>query len=121
MKQLDDMIEEALRAEDADMLEALKEKGYFANALGMFRGPQGWVVWVVMIVQATMFLVGVWCAIRFFGTTDLLPAIRWGISAAVLMIMATNLKMSLAPQMQAERILREVRRLELMVVSDRRD
>ncbi len=116
MTKLDEMIERALRDEDADLVRDLQEKGYFANAFGMFRGPQGWVAWVVMIVQAALFLIGLWCAIRFFGATEVLAALKWGLSAATLMLMATVLKMSLMPQLQAERILREVRRLELVLV-----
>ncbi|SPH18615.1 hypothetical protein DEA8626_02155 [Defluviimonas aquaemixtae] len=119
MTKLDELIEEALRDEDRDILEATAEQGWFALGLSQFRGRLGWVTWLVMIVQATMFIIGVWCAIRFFGATEVLAALKWGLSAAVLMLMATALKMSLMPQLQADRVLREVKRLELIVARQR--
>jgi hypothetical protein len=73
-----------------------------------------------MIVQGAMFLGGVWCAIRFFGATDMLLAVKWGISGAVLMLAATMLKLSLMPQMQADRILRELKRVELLLAAQSR-
>ena len=115
MTKLDELIEEALSAEDRDILEATAEQGWFALGLSQFRGRLGWVTWVVMIVQATMFLIGLWCAVQFFSANELLPAFKWGLSGAVLMLMATALKMSLMPQMQADRVLRELKRLELIV------
>ena len=45
----------------------------------------------------------------------MLPALKWGLSAATLALMATQLKLSLTPQMQADRIIRELKRIELML------
>lgn len=119
MRKLDDLIEEALKDQDRAILEATEEQGWFALGRSQFRGKLGWVTWVIMIVQAALFLVGVWCAVRFFGATEALIALKWGLSAAVLMIMATILKTSLMPQIQAERILRELKRVELMLAERR--
>ncbi|AXS39100.1 DUF6768 family protein [Breoghania sp. L-A4] len=117
MDKIDKLIEEALKSEDRALLEDTKELGYFALGLNQFRGRLGWVTWVIMVVQGAMFLGGVWCAVRFFGATEVLPALKWGLSAAVLMLAATTLKLSLAPQMQADRILRELKRVELMLLN----
>lgn len=115
MNKIDRMIEEALSEEDRAIAEATAERGWFALALGTFRGKLGWITWVVMIVQTTMFGFAVWCGFRFYGATDVLTAVKWGITAAVLTLMATVLKLSLMPQIQADRILRELRRVELMI------
>ncbi len=114
---LDDMIKAALTGEDREILNQTQELGYFELGLSQFGGKLGWVTWVIMIVQATLFFIGVWCAFRFFGTTDVLEAVKWGIPAAVLMLAATQLKLSLAPQMQADRVIREVKRLELLIAT----
>ncbi len=116
MSKLDRLIEEALRDQDRAILEATKEQGYFALALGQFSGKLGWVTWVIMLVQTAMFIAGAWCAVQFFATTDMLAALKWGLSGAVLLLMAIQLKLSLMPQMQADRILRELKRVELMLV-----
>lgn len=117
MDKLDKLIEETLSAEDRALLKDTQELGYFELGMKQFRGKLGWVTWVIMIVQALMFLVGVWCAVRFFGAVDMLDALKWGLSGAVLMLAATVLKLSLVPQMQADRVLRELKRIELMLAA----
>lgn len=117
MDKLDKLIEDALKDEDRLLYENTKELGYFALGLKQFRGKLGWVTWVIMVVQSTMFFASVWCTVQFFGSIDVLSAVKWGIPAAVLMLAATNLKLSLMPQMQADRILRELKRVELMLLN----
>jgi hypothetical protein len=117
MDKLDKLIEQTLSGEDRQLLEDTRDLGYFELALTQFRGKLGWVTWVIMVVQGAMFLTGVWCAVQFFGATDVLVALKWGLSGAVLMLAATALKLSLMPQMQADRILRELKRIELMLAT----
>ncbi len=114
---LDDLIKAALTGQDKDILKETEELGYLALGLSQFGGKLGWVTWVIMVVQAVLFVTGVWCAIQLFASVEVLAAVKWGISSAVLMIMAVQLKLSLAPQMQADRVIREVKRLELLVVN----
>ena len=116
MSKLDRLIEEALRDEDRAILEATKEQGWFELGLGQFRGKLGWVTWVIMLVQTALFIAGVWCAVQFFNANEVLLALKWGLSGAVLLLSAMQLKLSLMPQIQAERILRELKRVELMLV-----
>ena len=115
MDKLDKLIEEALREEDQKIFKQTEELGWFALGLSQFRGKLGWVVWVIMVVQGILFLIGVWCAVQFFGTSDVLMAVKYGLSGAVLILIATSLKFSLMPQMQADRVIRELKRVELML------
>lgn len=117
MDNLDKMIKEAVSQEDQQLLEATQELGYFQLGLKQFGGKLGWVTWVIMIVQILMFLAGVWCAVGFFASSEVLIALKWGLSGAVLLLAATALKLSLMPQMQADRVIREIKRVELMIVS----
>jgi Family of unknown function (DUF6768) len=119
MDKLDQLIEEALRDEDRAIMEATEELGWFHLGMKQFGGKLGWVAWVIMVVQATLFIAGVWCAVQFFGSADMLSALKWGLSGAVLIIVATQLKLSLMPQIQADRVLREVKRLELLILEHR--
>jgi hypothetical protein len=120
MDRLDRMIAEALDDEDRALLDSIEEPGFFALGLGQFRGKLGWVTWVLMVVQTVMFLAAVWCGWHFYTATELLPALKWGLTAAVLAVLATQLKMALVPQMQADRVLRALRRVELMVLQTRK-
>lgn len=116
-KELDDLIEAALNAQDRDILHSTEELGYFQLGLKQFGGKLGWVTWVIMLIQASLFLAGVWCAVQFFGASDLVLVVKYGISGAVLLLMSLIMKMSLWPQMQADRVIREVKRLQLLVAS----
>ncbi len=116
MSRIDDMIAEALSEEDRAIVEATAERGWFRLGADQFRGKLGWVTWVVMIVQTAMFIAAVWAGWHFFNATEVLLAVKWGISAGTLVIAALSMKLSLMPQIQADRILRELRRVELMLV-----
>lgn len=120
MTKLDDLIAEALSAEDKTILRETEELGWFALGAQQFQGKLGWVAGVVMTVQAVLFLAGVWCAVEFFAATEVMAALHWGLPAAVLIVLATILKTSLMPQMQADRVLRELKRVELMIANSQR-
>jgi uncharacterized protein DUF6768 len=117
MDKLDKLIEQALSDEDRQILEDTQELGYFELGFKQFRGKLGWVTWVITIVQTVMFLVSLWFAIRFFAAEDVLAALKWGLPGAVLMLSGFVLKLSLMPQMQADRVLRELKRVELMLAA----
>ncbi|CUH68091.1 hypothetical protein TL5118_02471 [Thalassovita autumnalis] len=111
--EMDKLIAAALSAQDRDILHNTEELGYFQQ----FGGKLGWVTWVIMLIQIALFLAGVWCAVQFFGASDLLLVVKYGISGAVLLLMSLIMKMSLWPQMQADRVIREVKRLQLLLAS----
>jgi len=116
MSKLDRLIEEALSDQDKDIMRETQELGWFALGASQFTGRLGWVASTIMAVQIVMTLVAVWCGVKFFAATDVLLALKWGLPAVALIIMATIIKTSLMPQIQAARILRELKRVELMIV-----
>ena len=112
---LDRMIAEALAEDDT----AMPDPGYFSLAFSIFRGRTAWTNWVVMAVQVVMFLAAVWAGWHFYAATEAVAALKWGLSAATLAIVATQLKMALMPVMQANRVLLAVRKLELRLAQGR--
>ena len=62
MTSIDDLIKEALTAQESEIIESTEELGYFSLAMGLFSGKLGWVSWVIMLVQGAMFVAGVWAA-----------------------------------------------------------
>ena len=114
MTEPDRMIDEALAAEERALLAAIGEdKGFVGQALGLFDGPDSWVNRLLMVVQAMAFLASLWAGWRFFAADDVLTALRFGLPAATLLLMALVIKLSLTPVMQANRVIREIKRLEL--------
>ena len=116
MRDMDQMIDEALDAEERDLLRSIgEEPGFFAQAFGLFAGPAAWVNVLLAFVQGILFIAGVWAAWNFFAATDALAALRWGLPAAVLLLTGLTIKMALWPTLQANRVIRELKRLELQV------
>ena len=114
MDDLDRRIAEALAD---DPLTDPAEPGFYPLAFSLFRGPQGWVAWVLILVQSVMFLAAIWAGWRFYAATEVLAAVKWGLTAATLAILATVIKLSMVPQMQANRVLLALRRLELRLAA----
>jgi len=119
MPDIDELIKEALSEQEAEIVKSTQELGYFPLAMGMFTGKLGWVSWVIMLTQIIMFLAGAWAAWHFFVAEDMLVALKWGLSAGVILLMATQMKLSFMPQMQADRVLRELKRIELLILHRR--
>ena len=117
MTNVDEVTKNAMSEQEAEIVSSIEELGYFALGLSLFRGKLAWVTWVIMLVQGAMFVAGVWCAVHLFAATDSLEALKWGLSAVVLILMAGQMKMSYMPQLQAERVLRELKRIELLALN----
>ena len=119
MREVDELIDEALDAEERELLRTLDEPGFFSQAFGVFRGPTGWVSMVMMFWQAVLFIAGIWAAWRFFEATDPVTQLRWGLPAMLSLIFSGMLKMALVPRMESNRVMREVKRLELRLARAR--
>jgi len=120
MRDLDKMIDEALRDEEREVLRQIgEEPGFFRQVFGVFRGPTGWVNVLMMVAQAILFVAGAYAAWRFFGSSDPVTQLRWGLPATVLLILSAMIKMALLPRMETNIVLRELKRLELQVALKR--
>ena len=121
MSKLDDLIKEALSSQERDILKDTEELGWFALGIDVFKGKLGWITWVIMITQMILFFIGVYCAWQFYAATEVIPALQWGISGAVVLLMGALMKFSMMPQMQTNRILRELKRVELLIMHSKSD
>jgi uncharacterized membrane protein len=91
------------------------EPGYFSQAFGLFRGSLGWVVWVAYlcgIIAFAGFGVSLW---RSWHATDALVAVQWGVLAIVLFQFTMIMKSFLGSHLEANRMLREFKRVELQL------
>lgn len=116
MSDLDKLIEDTLREADGGRPGAGAEPGYFKQAIALFTGRMAWVHWLIMIAQALFFIGGAWCAVNFFNAQNALDAMRWGLPATVLLVYSAIFKSTLGPQMETNRLLMEIKRLELRLV-----
>lgn len=123
MPRPDAHLDEAITAEERDLLRRIgdDDPGHIDQALSLLGSRSGWVSSVLLVTQAVMFLAGLWSGWRFFEAQDMLTALHWGLPSAVLLIMALMLKLALWPAMQTHRLLRALKRLELMIIQPRVD
>lgn len=121
MNKTDDLIKQTLSAEDRDLLARHGEPGYFSQAFGLFRGALGWVVWVAYLCGIAAFAgfgVSLW---RSWHATEALVAVQWGVLAIVLFQFTMIMKSFLGSHMEANRMLRELKRVELQLALLRHD
>ncbi|MBU2397653.1 MAG: hypothetical protein KKB87_09445 [Alphaproteobacteria bacterium] len=121
MQDIDRMIEDALDGEEQALFrETDREPGFFEQAFGLLGGPNGWVNVVMMTVQAALFIAGLWAGWRFFEAETPLSALHWGLPAAVLVLASLIVKTAMMPEMQANRLMRELKRLQLQAAVGRK-
>lgn len=115
----DQMIDQALAAEERDLLRRIgDDPGHFQQTLSLFDGRAGWVSGLLLVVQAAMFIAGLWTGWLFFQAQDALTALHWGLPSAVFLVMSLMLKLALWPVMQTNRLLVALKRLELLVAQN---
>lgn len=121
MTDIDRMIEEALQGEEQALFrETAREPGFFAQAFGLLGGPNGWVNVLMVVIQAALFVSGVWAGWRFFEAETALSALHWGLPAAVMVLASLIIKLGMMPEMQANRLMRELKRQQLQAVLTRK-
>lgn len=115
MSKIDELIGQALTEEDRALLASHREPGYIAQAFGLFRGPMAWVMWLVNIAGGLAFLAGAYAVWQMVAASDVLAAVKWGVGSLFLFQITTLCKSFMGNHMEANRMLRELKRVELQV------
>jgi hypothetical protein len=117
MSKIDDLIEQSLSEEDEKLLsDYAAEPGYFRQAFGLFRGPLSWVMWLVMICNVVIGLFAIWAVWQAMTAGELILTVRWGVAAVIAVQIVTFLRGFMGDHFEANRVLRELKRLELRLV-----
>ncbi len=120
MRDVDGLIEEALSEDERELLRRIgDEPGFFGMAMGLFGGKLGWVNAVMMLVQGVLFVAGAYAAWRFFQATEPVTQLRWGLPAAVALILSTMLKLAVWPGVHTDRLMRQLKRIEVQLLRAR--
>jgi hypothetical protein len=115
MDDLDRKIEAALSAEDRAILAKFGEQGVFGQWFGVYDGAARGVAVFMTIITFALCAAAVYCGWRFFGTGEAIEVARWGAGAILLMVMVGFLKLWFWLRMESNRVLREIKRLELQI------
>ncbi len=118
MPKLDDAIRATLAAEDRELLAQFeKEPNLFEEAIQAMTGRMVWINLVVSAVMLIFFAAAVYCGWKFFTVADLREAIAWGAGATFGVVTVGILKIWFWMEMQSNRVIREIKRLELQVAA----
>jgi uncharacterized protein DUF6768 len=120
MNMLDTRIEELSSETDMHLLRASHPHGWLGVVREMRNSRLAWVFWSAWVAQLVLLVLGIWWAVEFFRATEVLAALKLGLSAATALILAMQLKVGIGPHLHAERMLREMKRLEIMVLARNR-
>ena len=119
----DKLIFESLSQEEQNFLASLNEEPKLSDqALGIFTGKFGWLNWLTTIILILMGIVAVYALIRFVTVSpDIAGMLKWGMLTAYCMAGGLVGKLWFAQHMQTNRVLRELKKLELQIASLKQD
>jgi len=115
MSKLDQLIEDALGAEDRALFSNFGERGLLAEAGGLFTGKMGWWNALSTAIQVVMVAAALFAGREFMAANDVAAMLRWGGLVGLLFMAMSMIKLMHWQQMQANRIIREVKRLQLQI------
>jgi len=117
MEEIDKLIKETLNQEEAKFYDALDEQNLIEMLFGLFKGKNAWLNILLNIVIVVFFGAFVYCGFQFFNSETMEGLIRWGFGSLTFLICISMLKLFAWMQMDKHAILREMKRLELQVMS----
>ncbi len=115
MSELDKRIEEALSEEDCELMQHFDEQGIYAQWFSIYKGRQAWTAIIATIAMLMVFALAAYCAWKFFGAENNIQEIKWGAATWFLMTMIAFMKVWFWMRTESNRVIREVKRLELQI------
>ncbi len=112
---VDELIREALKAEDVEGLELLGEPGLPDMVTEVFRGRMRWYGAMFMVMILVFAVLAVVCAVEFLGTEDVVQMIRWGAGFFLCFLAVQGGKNWYWMQMERVAMTREIKRVELLL------
>lgn len=119
MSKLDRLIEESLAEEDRALFAKFGEQGLFAGVGELFTGRLGFVNAISAVAQIALFAGALFAGQKFLVAGDVPEMLRWGALFGGLFLAMSVIKLMHWMQFQANRVLREVKRVELQIARAR--
>lgn len=115
MEEIDKLIKETLTQEESKFYNDLNEQGLFGMVRGLFKGKLKWII--VMMIVLNFIVIGffIYSAFQFFQATDTIGLIKWSVAGFICLIMVSMLKLFSWMQMNKNALMREIKRLELLI------
>lgn len=118
MNNLDQKIQAALRREGASS-ELLDEPNLAEEVFTAFRGRNRVISGIMFVVNILIVAIAIWAAVKFYHAESTQLQLQWGALAMLLIIAASFMKVWFWLEMHTNRVLRELKRVELLLVTRR--
>tara|TARA_R110002073_G_scaffold8207_1_gene45568 strand:- start:19364 stop:19738 length:375 start_codon:yes stop_codon:yes gene_type:complete len=116
-EEIDKLIKDTLTQEETKFYDSLDEQGVFGMVRGLFKGKLKWMIVMMIAVNFVIMGVFIYCLIQFFNTEETMELIKWAAAAFICLLMVSMLKLFSWMQMNKNALMREIKRLELLVSS----
>lgn len=115
MSKLDKLIEESLETEDRALFAQFGEKGLFGEVGELFTGKMAPWNMIHFVVQFALFAGALYTGRKFFLVDSAPEIMRFGMLTLGLFVAMAVIKLMQWQQVQANRVIREVKRVELQL------
>ena len=116
MKDIDRMIRDALKKEDAELLEKVgTEQKMHEAILDLFRGRSKWLSFATLVATLLLMFLAVFAILKFYRAPELRTMLQWGTVAFFSLMAIGAVKIWAWLEMAKNEIMREVKRTELQI------
>ncbi len=116
MKELDKKIQEALRAEDAELFnDFAEEPSVFEMLMETCRGRHRWLNILGAFWTLVFLVLGIVAAVKFFSAVGTRDIVMWAAACIVCVSAVSMLKIWYFLEMNKNAVTREIKRLELQI------
>lgn len=117
MEEIDKLIKETLTQEEAKFYDDLHEEGIFGMLRSLFSGKLKWIITLMTLINFAAFGFFIYTVIQFFEATELIEIVKWSVAGFICLMMISMLKLFSWMQMHKNALMRELKRLELLISS----
>lgn len=115
MEEIDKLIKETLTEEETKFYEDLNEEGLFDMVTGIFTGKLRWIIALMSFINLVAFGFCIYFVVQFFEATETVEMIKWAFASFICIMLISMLKVFSWMQMNKNALLREIKRLELLI------
>jgi len=116
-EEIDQIIHEALSKEEAEFYDQLGEQSLLEMSLGVFQGKNKFIYILTTIMAFAWFVGFVICVVRFIEAETTRELITYAAAGFWCILSVTAIKLWHWMQMNTNRVLREMKRLELQIAT----
>jgi hypothetical protein len=117
MKEIDRMIRDALREEDAEMFDKFGgDQPIHEKITDLFRFRPRWLLLSSILTTLVAMAIAVFAAIRFYNTAEVRDMLVWGGICFACLLGVAAIKIWAWMEMSKNAVTREIKRLELQIV-----